>query len=384
MVCKDELLLIEIQKHSHLYDLNDKRHKNKFEREKAWNTIGKTLAVNVQECKERFRQLRDPYRKEKARGGGSDANKRQWRLFNPMRFLDNYGRPKTTWTEAATPIPDDLSETPPVESSCLSQFDGRRLKNMSNEQMEENILTSIKSEVESLDATLPQIQSVFSCCLPSPQNEASKRRNDTDMPPEKRKNCQDMDKTGYFLEYIGQECKERFHQLRARYRKENARSSDANKRQFRLFNSVRVLDNYVRPKTTWTEAATAIPDDLSETSRVESSSLSPLDERCLKNTTQETEENTLTSIKSEVESLDSTLPQIQSVFSCCLPSPQNEASKRQNDTDMPPEKRKNCQDMDQTGHFLEYIGYHLREMSKETQDLACKEILNLVLNLKNH
>ncbi|GIY05318.1 hypothetical protein CDAR_203381 [Caerostris darwini] len=183
-----------------------------------------------------------------------------------------------------------------------------------------------------------------------------------------------------------EECKERFRQLRDRYRKEKAEGggSDANKRQWRLFNSMRFLDNYGRPKTTWSEAATPISDDLSETSPVESTSLSPFDERCLKNTTQEIEEtNTLTSIKSEVESLDATIPQIQSVNSeSNLPSPQNEASKRKDDTDMPPEKRKNCQDMDETGHFLENLGHHLREMNEETQDLACKEILNIVLKAK--
>ncbi|GIY93387.1 hypothetical protein CEXT_200811 [Caerostris extrusa] len=208
MIYKDELLLNEVQKHSHLYDFNDENHENQSEREKAWNKIGKTLGVNDEECKETFRQLRDRYRKEKARGGVSDANEGQWRLFNSMRFLDDYDQPKTTWLEAATPISDDLSETSPVESTSLPPSDEKCLKNAIQETEETTTLTSIQSEVESLDATIPQIQSVkFTGNLPSPQDEASKRKNDSSMPcmcrlPEERKNCQEMDKTGKFLECI--------------------------------------------------------------------------------------------------------------------------------------------------------------------------------------
>ncbi|GIY68042.1 hypothetical protein CEXT_202931 [Caerostris extrusa] len=354
MFSEDELLLIEIQKYSHLYDTKDKRHKNKYERARAWNRIGKSLGENGLESKQRFVKMRDRFRKE-------NAGKK-------VVFINQFG----LWRKPHFKL---LVGNIPVESTSFSPFHERCVNN-TTQGMEENTLTSIRSQIESLDATLPQIQSVFSCCLPSPQNEedkfnllmqhflkfrvyshavfhllrmkqiqsldatlpqiqsvfscclpspqneVSKRKTILTWLQKKEKNCQDMDQTGHFLEYIGSQIE----------------SLDATLPQIQSVFSC------------------CLPSPQNEVSnRKDDTDMAP--EKIKIAMTWTKTDEFLGNVGSQIESLDATLPQIQSVFSSCLPSPQNEVSKRKDNTDMAPEKKKK-EKLPSHGPnwpFLEYI-----------------------------
>ncbi|GFW71987.1 MADF domain-containing protein [Trichonephila clavipes] len=101
MSCNDEKLIMEVKKHSHLYDLWDKRHKNKFLRANTWRKIGLTLGIPGDLCKTRFKILRDRYRKEKkgVLNKSGDKPRKQWPYLNILTFLDPYMQEKSsTWT----------------------------------------------------------------------------------------------------------------------------------------------------------------------------------------------------------------------------------------------------------------------------------------------
>ncbi|GFY53796.1 MADF domain-containing protein [Trichonephila inaurata madagascariensis] len=55
---------MEVKKHTHLYDLWDKRHKNKFVRANTWRKIGLTLGIPGDLCKTRFKVLRTIQKRE--------------------------------------------------------------------------------------------------------------------------------------------------------------------------------------------------------------------------------------------------------------------------------------------------------------------------------
>ncbi|GFR23338.1 MADF domain-containing protein [Trichonephila clavata] len=102
MSCYDEKLIMEVRKHSHLYDLWDRRHKNKVVRANTWRKIGLTLGIPGDLCKTRFKVLRDRYRKEKlgriVPSKSGNKSQKQWRYLNILSFLDPYMNVKSTWT----------------------------------------------------------------------------------------------------------------------------------------------------------------------------------------------------------------------------------------------------------------------------------------------
>ncbi|GFY43577.1 MADF domain-containing protein [Trichonephila inaurata madagascariensis] len=93
MANNGEKLITEVQNYSHLYDLFNKNHKNKVMRENAWKEIGVSLGLSGDLCKNRFKVLRDRYRKEKAKvlPSGSEAKARKmWPFSEMLNFLDPY------------------------------------------------------------------------------------------------------------------------------------------------------------------------------------------------------------------------------------------------------------------------------------------------------
>ncbi|GIX86526.1 hypothetical protein CEXT_239301 [Caerostris extrusa] len=110
----DEILINEVQKYPHLYDLSDANHKNKFMRENAWQQIGFAMERNADNCKERFKYLRDKYRKEKyfmnLPSGSHRRIKKPWALYSAMSFLDPCHQTKSSCSNLLSQDEKDVQQ----------------------------------------------------------------------------------------------------------------------------------------------------------------------------------------------------------------------------------------------------------------------------------
>ncbi|GIY10264.1 hypothetical protein CDAR_395731 [Caerostris darwini] len=111
----DEVLINEFQKYPHLYDLSDANHKNKFMRENAWQQIGFSMERNADNCKDRFKYLRDKYCKEKnlmnLPSGSHSRIKKPWPLYSAMPFLEPYLQTKSSWSNLLSQDETDVQES---------------------------------------------------------------------------------------------------------------------------------------------------------------------------------------------------------------------------------------------------------------------------------
>ncbi|KAG6449760.1 hypothetical protein O3G_MSEX006240 [Manduca sexta] len=82
---EDEKLAELVQPHSYLYNLQDPSRKNILARESTWQEIAQQLSKPVEECKKRWRGLRDGYMRSK-RIGTMHISKVG--VFQKLQFLD--------------------------------------------------------------------------------------------------------------------------------------------------------------------------------------------------------------------------------------------------------------------------------------------------------
>ncbi|GIY04454.1 hypothetical protein CDAR_5591 [Caerostris darwini] len=110
----DEILINVVQKYPHLYDLSNADHKNKFMRENAWQQIGFAMERNAESCKDRFKYLRDRYRKKKKLmnlpSGSQSRTKKPWPLYSAMSFLEPYLQTKSSWSNLLTHDESDVQQ----------------------------------------------------------------------------------------------------------------------------------------------------------------------------------------------------------------------------------------------------------------------------------
>ncbi|KAL1516155.1 hypothetical protein ABEB36_000074 [Hypothenemus hampei] len=89
----DEILIEEIRKYPSLYNLEDENYKNFVIKENGWKNVAASLGKNVDDCKKRWRSVRDTYfrnkKKQKLGTGSSSLDKPiKWALYNQLSFLD--------------------------------------------------------------------------------------------------------------------------------------------------------------------------------------------------------------------------------------------------------------------------------------------------------
>ncbi|XP_077496377.1 uncharacterized protein LOC144107251 [Amblyomma americanum] len=111
MASFSEKLVQEVKKHEQLWDQRCKVHKEAGNREAAWIDIAATLAVSVEECRTRWRTIRDTYLKRKQHRRANA--KGQWNVLDrELGFLDDFLQPRTRrWTlHAAAPVDSRAEE----------------------------------------------------------------------------------------------------------------------------------------------------------------------------------------------------------------------------------------------------------------------------------
>lgn len=83
---EDELLAQLVQPHPYLYNVLDPSRKNILARESTWQEIAQQLGKPVEECKKRWRGLRDGYVRSKRLG---TVHKTKIGVFEQLKFLDD-------------------------------------------------------------------------------------------------------------------------------------------------------------------------------------------------------------------------------------------------------------------------------------------------------
>ncbi|CAG9559204.1 unnamed protein product [Danaus chrysippus] len=82
---EDEKLIELVQPHGHLYCWLDPSRKNILTRERTWQEIATEILKPVEECKKRWRGLRDGYTRNKRMGS---IHKSKLPIFEKLKFLD--------------------------------------------------------------------------------------------------------------------------------------------------------------------------------------------------------------------------------------------------------------------------------------------------------
>ncbi|KAL4135497.1 hypothetical protein QTP88_007103 [Uroleucon formosanum] len=113
-----ELLISEVQKHSFLWNKWDKKYRDRYTTEKAWNDIAIKLKLDKEDIKKKWRSLRDTFLKEKRKivkhrsGDAQDCVEEyngKWAHYSLMLFLNDTTTPRTTES--------NISDTFPTENS---------------------------------------------------------------------------------------------------------------------------------------------------------------------------------------------------------------------------------------------------------------------------
>ncbi|XP_055307070.1 uncharacterized protein LOC129571322 [Sitodiplosis mosellana] len=91
IVINEEKLISEVEKRSILYDKALKGYRKPAIRETAWQEVAVALESTVDECKKRWRSLRDAFMKQyKLYSRGDTNSKKRWLFYEQMEFLGPY------------------------------------------------------------------------------------------------------------------------------------------------------------------------------------------------------------------------------------------------------------------------------------------------------
>ncbi|VVC40020.1 BESS motif,MADF domain,SANT/Myb domain,Myb-like domain [Cinara cedri] len=87
---EDELLVEEVSKNQVIYDNSHEKHKDLHYKEIIWNKISPIVGRSTDDCKKRWRNIRDTYMKHKRKPGTvSGTSKKKWALAENLSFLNN-------------------------------------------------------------------------------------------------------------------------------------------------------------------------------------------------------------------------------------------------------------------------------------------------------
>ncbi|CAH1960684.1 unnamed protein product [Acanthoscelides obtectus] len=130
---EDDILIDEVQKYPAIFDYEHENYKNFICKENAWKKIACSVGKSSDDCKRRWRNIKDTYfrnRKKRKLGTGSAASERviKWTLYDRLSFLDvikHERESKNTLTEEEeTPAYSETDyETQPTDESTLDDSD---------------------------------------------------------------------------------------------------------------------------------------------------------------------------------------------------------------------------------------------------------------------
>ncbi|KAF4097100.1 hypothetical protein G5714_023069 [Onychostoma macrolepis] len=94
----DERFILEIEKHTVLYDITNPFYKDNAKKEKAWRLIAGVVGVEVDVCRTRWKTLRDAFVKNRKNtnlpSGSAGGNQKDWKYSEIMSFLLPHLQPR--------------------------------------------------------------------------------------------------------------------------------------------------------------------------------------------------------------------------------------------------------------------------------------------------
>uniref|UniRef100_A0A8C6UQE1 MADF domain-containing protein n=1 Tax=Neogobius melanostomus TaxID=47308 RepID=A0A8C6UQE1_9GOBI len=91
MAMDDLGVILEVQKHRILYDNANPFYKDNYRKEQAWSEVSAALRADPNDCKSRWRMLRDSYVKYLKKAAASNCPpggaQRDWKFSNSMSFI---------------------------------------------------------------------------------------------------------------------------------------------------------------------------------------------------------------------------------------------------------------------------------------------------------
>lgn len=123
-ITDDELLVEEVSKNRVLYDSSHEKHKDVNFKDVIWNNISSVVGQCAEDCKKRWRNIRDTYMRHKKKlGTGSSAlAKKKWFLADSLTFLNNveYERNTTTNINASDTTTNDTTTNDNVNDTTTN------------------------------------------------------------------------------------------------------------------------------------------------------------------------------------------------------------------------------------------------------------------------
>ncbi|XP_035221429.1 transcription factor Adf-1-like [Stegodyphus dumicola] len=99
-------------------------------RRNAWISIAEAIGSTADRCQERYKSLRDRFRKEKRllkqTSGSGAKRKREWPLFQSMTFLEPFLIDKDTWSNLSIQSRNSSCSNEATcsnEASCSTDFE---------------------------------------------------------------------------------------------------------------------------------------------------------------------------------------------------------------------------------------------------------------------
>uniref|UniRef100_A0A1A9X5R9 MADF domain-containing protein n=1 Tax=Glossina brevipalpis TaxID=37001 RepID=A0A1A9X5R9_9MUSC len=115
----EEKLINAVAKREEIYNKHLLGYRNRLIKEKNWHVISKEVGRSVDECKGRWRTLRDRFLREfnKKTGGVTSSGNLKWKFYDRLEFLSDHLSPKVTETSLYLESPIEIPETPIEEIS---------------------------------------------------------------------------------------------------------------------------------------------------------------------------------------------------------------------------------------------------------------------------
>ncbi|KAG9259522.1 hypothetical protein AMEX_G27817 [Astyanax mexicanus] len=132
----EERLIIAVSGFPVLYDVSLFAYRDLNKKNDAWKKVSEIVGVPVEECKKRWKNLRDTFRREKNRerernrSGAGAVSSRPWRYMGVMSFLNPFVESRPTSGNMVVEVEEALTqnnqeETEQTQGQCQDVQGGR-------------------------------------------------------------------------------------------------------------------------------------------------------------------------------------------------------------------------------------------------------------------
>ncbi|KAK1902130.1 Transcription factor Adf-1 [Dissostichus eleginoides] len=102
----EERFIIEVEKHTILYDITHQYYKDNVRKDKAWCLVGGVIGVEVDVCKAKWKSLRDAFvktRKKSIPSGSAGGSQKAWKYSDIMSFVLPYIQQRSSKSSLGDP-----------------------------------------------------------------------------------------------------------------------------------------------------------------------------------------------------------------------------------------------------------------------------------------